>query len=205
MSILCDKQIHELALDENNPMIVPFYGNKQNKAFFTYRNGVTEQKVLSFGTSSYGYDIRLASEIYVFTNRRAGILDPLDFDHSNYDRAEIQFDEVGRPYVLIPPNGFILGHSEEYIRVPDDVSVLVLSKSTYARIGNFCLATPLEAGWHGQVTLEFANTAPSPSKMYVGQGCAQLQFFRGEEKAEHNYVEMGGKYQGQTGVTFSKG
>lgn len=217
MGLLADFQIHELALDGERPMIVPFYAEKKSTQWFTpqdpkpserstsWSREPVESKILSYGLSSYGYDIRLASELYVFTNRHASTLDPLDFDHRNYDKAEVRHDEVGRPYVLIPPNGFLLGHSVEYIKLPSDVQVIVLSKSTYARIGNVCLATPLEAGWEGQVTLEFANTAPSPSKMYIDQGCAQLLFFQGDEPARRDYLAMGGKYQGQLGVTFSKG
>lgn len=198
MTMLSDRQIRNLSLFPDSTMISPFEPNK-------VKVDARGNKILSWGSSSFGYDIRLGEELYVYTNRRCATLDPLDFDRANYDKVDVQYDSKGLPYVMIPPNGFLLGHSVEVIKVPRDVLVLVLSKSTYARLGNICIATPLEPAWEGQVTLEFANTAPTPSKMYIGQGCAQLVFLRSDDECEADYVDSGGKYQHQVGVVFPKG
>ena len=186
---LPDHEIYRLAFAER--MISPYQAGLVSKD----ENG---NKVISYGTSSYGYDVRLGRKFKIFTNANqgTGIIDPKNFDEKNY--VDYEGDSV-----IIPPGGFLLGYSEEYIRVPKDVTVIVLGKSTYARCGCACLATPLEAGWEGQVTLEFSNSSPLPMKMYAGEGAAQLQFFRGAP-CETSYADRDGKYQGQTGVTLPK-
>lgn len=154
-------------------------------------------KVISYGISSYGYDLRLAPEFFIFSNATQSdkaYIDPKDFDPDAYIRHE-------GASVIVPPNGFILARSVEYFKVPKDVTCIVLGKSTYARAGLTTLATPLEAGWEGHVTLEFANTTPRPIKMYANEGCVQILCQRGEP-CETDYAKRGGKYQGQTGITL---
>lgn len=153
------------------------------------RNAPVEKKVISYGLSSYGYDLRLDRKFKVFTNVNTGIIDPKEFDDKSF------VDQEG-DYVIIPPNSFILGSSMEKINMPDDVTGVVLGKSTYARTGINCIATPLEAGWSGYVTLEFANSTPLPVKMYAGEGCCQVLFFRGNS-CMTTYADRMGKYQDQ--------
>jgi dCTP deaminase len=168
-------------------------------ATVTLRDGLQiPQKVVSYGLSSYGYDVRLTRKFKIFTNVNNTVIDPLDFD----ENAFVDFEG---DVCIIPPNSFVLAASEEYFNMPADVTGLVLGKSTLARCGCSCLATPLEAGWSGQVTLEFANTTPLPMKLYAGQGAAQVLFFQGSMPAEVSYATRSGKYQGQTGITLPKG
>lgn len=152
--------------------------------------------VISYGVSSFGYDLRAAREWKIFVNAFNTVVDPKAFD----PRAFVDFegDEV-----IIPPNSFVLARSVEYMKIPDNVMVIALGKSTYARVGIVANVTPLEPGWEGHVTLEFSNTTPLPAKMYSGEGCVQLLFFEGE-RPEVTYRDRAGKYQGQTGVTLPK-
>ena len=181
-----------------NGMIAPFVAEVVNK--------LNDHKCISYGCSSYGYDLRLGDEVLVFMPTEGVELDPLAFDDAVLNEADVFVDETtGFKYVLVPANGFILGHSVEYIKMPKDMTSIILGKSTYARAGLVCIATPLEAGWEGQVTLEFANTTPVPVRMYLGQGCAQALFFRGLTDCAVDYSSRSGKYQGQTGVTLPKG
>ncbi len=154
-------------------------------------------RIVSFGTSSYGYDVRCANEFKVFTNVYSTVVDPKAFD----DRSFI--DMVG-DVCIIPPNSFALARTVEWFRVPRDVLVICLGKSTYARCGIIVNVTPLEPEWEGHVTLEFSNTTPLPAKIYAGEGCAQKLFFQGDEVCETSYKDRGGKYQGQSGVTLPK-
>lgn len=156
-----------------------------------------KEKIVSYGTSSYGYDVRCAPEFKIFTNINSTIVDPKHFD-------EKCFVDVEGPECIIPPNSFALARTVEYFRIPRDVLVVCLGKSTYARCGIIVNVTPLEPEWEGHVTLEFSNTTPLPARIYAGEGVAQMLFFRGSEPCETSYKDRKGKYQGQTGVTIPK-
>ena len=183
MPIKSDHWIREMA--EEHGMIEPFEAAQ-----------VRDGKI-SFGLSSYGYDIRVASEFKVFTNVHNVIVDPKHFD----DRS---FVDVKGPECIIPPNSFALARTEEYFRIPRDVLVVCVGKSTYARCGIIVNVTPLEPTWCGHLTLEISNTTPLPAKIYGGEGIAQLLFFEGDREPSVAYAERDGKYQDQTGVTLPK-
>ena len=154
-------------------------------------------KIVSYGTSSYGYDVRCANEFKIFTNINSTIVDPKAFDERNF------VDFVG-DVCIIPPNSFALARTVEYFRIPRSVLTVCLGKSTYARCGIIVNVTPLEPEWEGHVTLEFSNTTPLPAKIYANEGIAQVLFFESDEECETSYKDRGGKYQGQTGVTLPK-
>ena len=154
-------------------------------------------KIVSYGTSSYGYDVRVANEFKIFTNINSTIVDPKDFDARNF------VDFTG-DVCIIPPNSFALARTVEYFRIPRNVLTVCLGKSTYARCGIIVNVTPFEPEWEGYVTLEFSNTTPLPAKIYAGEGCAQVLFFESDEICETSYRDRGGKYQGQTGVTLPR-
>lgn len=154
--------------------------------------------LISYGTSSYGYDIRAADEWKVFTNLNSTIVDPKAFSEDNF------VDVRGKGYCIIPPNSFALARSIEYMRIPKDILVICLGKSTYARCGIIVNVTPLEPEWEGHITLEFSNTTPLPAKVYANEGVAQLLFLQGDEPCGVTYKDRKGKYQGQTGVTLPK-
>jgi len=166
-------------------MIEPFEGKQ-------VRDGT-----ISYGLSSYGYDIRVAPDFKVFTNVHNVVVDPKSFD----DRS---FVDVPADVCLIPPNSFALARTVEYFRIPRDVLVLCVGKSTYARCGIIVNVTPLEPTWEGHLTLEISNTTPLPAKIYANEGIAQLIFFRGVEEPTVAYADRKGKYQGQEGVTLPK-
>ena len=183
MATLSDKWIREKALGEG--MIEPFVEAQR-------RDGC-----ISYGLSSYGYDARVAEDFKIFTNVNSSVVDPKAFDPDSFvDRKT----EV----CVIPPNSFALARTVEYFRVPRDVLVICLGKSTYARCGLIVNVTPFEPEWEGFVTLEFSNTTPLPAKIYAGEGCAQVLFFESDEVCETSYKDRGGKYQGQRGVTLPK-
>ena len=154
---------------------------------------------ISYGLSSYGYDIRVADEYKIFTNALAGMVDPKNFDVKS-------FVDYRGPHCIVPPNSFALARSVEYFRIPRDVLAVCLGKSTYARCGIIVNVTPFEPEWEGYVTLEFSNTTPLPAKIYAGEGCAQVLFFESDKDdvCEVSYKDRGGKYQGQVGVTLPK-
>ena len=181
MSIKPDRWIRERAKEG---MIEPFVEK------------LVRQGVISYGLSSFGYDLRAAPEWRVFVNAFNTVVDPKDFDTNSF--VELESD-----HCIIPPNSFALTRSVEYLRIPDDVMVVALGKSTYARVGIVANVTPLEPGWEGHVTLELSNTTPLPAKVYADEGIVQLLFFQGE-RPETTYAERKGKYQGQTGVTLAK-
>ncbi len=160
---------------------------------------VGDKKVVSYGTSSYGYDIRCSSEFKLFTNINSTIVDPKNFDPNS-------FVEVDAPFCIIPPNSFALARTVEYFRIPRNVLTVCLGKSTYARCGIIVNVTPFEPEWEGFVTLEFSNTTPLPAKIYANEGCAQVLFFEADDDdiCETSYKDRGGKYQGQHGVTLPK-
>jgi dCTP deaminase len=154
-------------------------------------------RIISYGTSSYGYDVRCAREFKIFTNINSTIVDPKHFD----DRS---FVDVQAEVCIIPPNSFALARTVEYFRIPRNVLTVCLGKSTYARCGIIVNVTPLEPEWEGHVTLEFSNTTPLPAKVYANEGVAQMLFFESDEVCATSYADRGGKYQGQRGVTLPK-
>ena len=170
-------------------MIEPFQPNqvRTNK----------EKKLISYGTSSYGYDVRCSNEFKVFTNINSATVDPKNFD-------EDSFVNVVSEECVIPPNSFALASTIEYFRIPRNVLTICLGKSTYARCGIIVNVTPLEPEWEGHVTLEFSNTTSLPAKIYANEGVAQMIFLESDEECETSYKDRGGKYQGQTGVTLPK-
>ena len=187
MSIQPDHWIHRMALEHG--MIEPFEPELVRE--------VEGKRVISFGTSSYGYDVRCAPEFKVFTNLNATIVDPKKFDPRSYV-------DISGPECVVPPNSFALARTVEYFRIPRDVLVVCVGKSTYARCGIIVNVTPLEPEWEGQVTLEFSNTTSLPAKIYANEGVAQMLFFRSNDPCATSYGDRGGKYQGQTGVTLPK-
>jgi dCTP deaminase len=186
MTIKADKWIRRMA---SQRMIEPFEPGQVRT--------VEGRRIVSYGTSSYGYDVRCADEFKVFTNINSTIVDPKAFD-------ERSFVDVQGPVCIIPPNSFVLARTVEYFRIPRNVLVVCVGKSTYARVGIVVNVTPLEPEWEGHVTLEFSNTTPLPAKIYAGEGCAQMLFFESDEVCETSYLDRGGKYQGQTGVTLPR-
>lgn len=188
MSIKSDKWIRDMA--KNHKMIEPFEP-MQIKT-------VNDQQVISYGTSSYGYDIRCADEFKIFTNINTTIVDPKNFDPKSF--VEI----TGKGYCVIPPNSFALARTVEYFRIPRNVLTICLGKSTYARCGIIVNVTPFEPEWEGFVTLEFSNTTPLPAKIYANEGVAQVLFFESDEECAISYRDRAGKYMGQQGVTLPK-
>ncbi len=187
MGIKPDKWIRRMSLEHK--MIEPFEPHLVRE----YKG----HKAVSFGTSSYGYDVRCADEFKVFTNINSTIVDPKQFDPK-------AFVDVKGSECIIPPNSFALARTVEYFRIPRDVLVVCLGKSTYARCGIIVNVTPLEPEWEGHVTLEFSNTTPLPARIYANEGVAQMLFFGADEVCETSYRDRGGKYQGQKGVTLPK-
>ncbi|MFQ5533728.1 MAG: dCTP deaminase [Sphingomonadales bacterium] len=183
MTIMSDKWIRRMALEHN--IIEPFVDRQQHDG------------AISFGLSSYGYDARVANEFKIFTNVDSAIVDPKDF-------ANQSFVERSGDICVIPPNSFALGHTVEYFRIPRNVLVVCLGKSTYARCGIIVNVTPLEPEWEGHVTLEFSNTTPLPAKIYANEGACQFLFLKGDQPCETSYADRAGKYQGQRGVTLPK-
>jgi dCTP deaminase len=155
------------------------------------------ERLISYGTSSYGYDVRCSREFKVFTNIHSATVDPKRFDENSF------VDVVG-DVCIIPPNSFALASTVEYFRIPRNVLTICLGKSTYARCGIIVNVTPLEPEWEGHVTLEFSNTTTLPAKIYANEGVAQMLFFESDEVCEVSYKDRGGKYQGQRGVTLPK-
>ncbi|OIN87243.1 MAG: dCTP deaminase [Alphaproteobacteria bacterium CG1_02_46_17] len=185
--IMPDHWIREQSLQ--NGMIEPFT-EKQNRE-------VNGEKIISYGLSSYGYDARCSNEFMIFTNVDNAIVDPKNF--SNQSFVERQSDVC-----VIPPNSFVLTRTVEYFRIPKDVLVVCLGKSTYARCGLIVNVTPLEPGWEGHVTLELSNTTPLPAKVYANEGIAQFLFFKGSSACEVSYADRAGKYMSQRGVTLPR-
>ncbi len=187
MSIKCDRWIRAMA--EKHGMIEPFEARQIRKS--------GNERVISYGTSSYGYDIRCSDEFKIFTNINSAIVDPKNFDAQSF--VDVQSDVC-----IIPPNSFALARTVEYLRIPREVLTICLGKSTYARCGIIVNVTPLEPEWEGHVTLEFSNTTPLPAKIYANEGVAQILFLGADELCEVSYKDRGGKYQGQQGVTLPK-
>ena len=187
MSIKSDKWIRRMA--ETTGMIEPFEsGQVRQKG---------DEKLISYGTSSYGYDVRCSREFKVFTNINSATVDPKNFDEGSFVHVESDV-------CVIPPNSFALAATVEYFRIPRNVLTVCLGKSTYARCGIIVYVSPLEPEWDGHVTLEFSNTTTLPAKIYANEGVAQMLFFESDEVCETSYADRGGKYQGQRGVTLPK-
>jgi dCTP deaminase len=181
-SIKADRWIKQMALEHR--MIEPFADRQ-------VRDGV-----ISYGVSSYGYDIRVADEFKVFTNINSTVVDPKKFDARSF--VDVKGD------CIIPPNSFALAKTVEYFRIPRDVLTVCVGKSTYARCGLIVNVTPFEPEWEGYVTLEISNTTPLPAKVYANEGIAQVLFFQSDEPCEVSYKDKKGKYQGQQGLTLPK-
>jgi dCTP deaminase len=158
---------------------------------------VAGRRVISYGTSSYGYDIRCAPEFKVFTNVHSVVVDPKAFDPQS-------FVDINAEVCIIPPNSFALARTVEYFRIPRNILTICLGKSTYARCGIIVNVTPLEPEWEGHVTLEFSNTTPLPARIYANEGVAQVLFLESDQACDVSYRDRGGKYQGQLGVTLPK-
>ncbi len=187
MSIKSDRWIRRMAAGQG--MIEPFEPGQVRE--------VNGQRIVSYGTSSYGYDVRCAAEFKIFTNINSTIVDPKDFDPNS-------FVDFSGEICIIPPNSFALARTVEYFRIPRNVLTVCLGKSTYARCGIIVNVTPLEPEWEGHVTLEFSNTTTLPAKIYANEGVAQMLFFESDEVCEVSYRDRGGKYMGQVGVTLPK-
>lgn len=187
MSIKCDRWIEMMAMEHG--MIAPFQ-----------RGQVREEegkRIISYGVSSYGYDVRCSNEFKIFTNINSAVIDPKAFDQSSF--VDVQSDVC-----IIPPNSFALARTVEYFRIPRNILTICLGKSTYARCGIIVNVTPLEPEWEGHVTLEFSNTTSLPAKIYANEGVAQMLFLESDEVCDVSYRDRKGKYQGQTGVTLPR-
>ena len=185
MSIKSDSWITKMSEEKN--MISPFV--KKQVRFHG------DKRVISYGTSSFGYDVRCAPEFKVFTNVHSAIVDPKNFDDKS-------FVDMKGDVCIIPPNSFALARTVEYFRIPRDVLVVCLGKSTYARCGIIVNVTPLEPEWEGTVTLEFSNTTPLPIKIYANEGVCQFLFFRSDVLCEVSYADRAGKYMNQREITL---
>lgn len=180
MGLKPDHWIRKMA--QEHGMIEPFVENQVRKG------------VISYGLSSYGYDMRVSNKFKIFTNVHSAIVDPKSFSPDSF--VDFEGDVC-----IVPPNSFALAHSVEYFRIPRSVLTLTVGKSTYARTGVITNVTPFEPEWEGHVTLEISNTTPLPAKIYANEGIAQVVFFEADEECEVSYGDKKGKYQGQTGVT----
>jgi dCTP deaminase len=183
MAIKSDRWIRKMALEHD--MINP-YNDRQMR-----------EGVISYGVSSYGYDLRVADEFKIFTNVNSAIVDPKNFDARS-------FIDVKGASILVPPNSFALARSVEYFKIPRDVLTICVGKSTYARCGIIVNVTPFEPEWEGFVTLEISNTTPLPAKIYANEGLCQILFFQGDEPCETSYKDKAGKYQKQHGIVLPK-
>jgi dCTP deaminase len=186
MGIKPDKWIREMA--KHHGMIEPFVDSQVRRG------------VISFGVSSYGYDVRVGNHFKIFSNTYSAIVDPKNFDSKSF------VDFVNDDFCIVPPNSFVLGTSVEYFRIPRNVITICLGKSTYARCGIIVNVTPLEPDWEGNITLEISNTTPLPAKIYANEGLAQVLFFQASpgDECEVSYADKRGKYQGQRGLTTAK-
>jgi dCTP deaminase len=183
MSIKSDKWIRKMA--QQHDMINPFSEKQMS------------QGVISYGLSSYGYDLRVSDEFKIFTNVNSSVIDPKHFD-------EKSFVSVTLDCCVIPPNSFALARSVEYFKIPRDILTVCVGKSTYARCGIIVNVTPFEPEWEGFVTLEISNTTPLPAKVYANEGLCQILFFQSDEQCETSYADRKGKYQGQKGIVLPK-
>ena len=184
MSLREDKWIRKMAIEEG--MIEPFVDSQVKS--------IENQKIVSYGLSSYGYDVRVGNRFKVFTNVHNSIVDPKNF-------TEDAFVDIEGEYCIIPPNSFALASTVEYFRIPRNCLTVCLGKSTYARCGIIVNVTPFEPEWEGHVTIEISNTTPLPAKIYSNEGIAQVLFFEAKQNCEISYRDRAGKYMKQTGIT----
>lgn len=190
----------ETRIDNNGKtMIQPFFGT-------LIRQNQKGEKVISYGLSSYGYDVRLSdTQVKVFTSANGAVIDPMRLDdEACLVDAAIHGKDEDHPYFILPPNSYALGYTIEYFHIPRNVSVICLGKSTYARAGAIVNVTPIEAGFEGNVVIEISNGSTLPIKIYLGAGIAQFQFLRGDQECKVSYADGNRKYQGQTGITLPR-
>jgi len=190
MSVMNDRWIEKLALEG---MITPFVLDSKKEG-----KGVNGNKVVSYGLSSYGYDVRVSNVFKIFTNVNSTVVDPKRFDPNSFVETQVE------DYVLIPPNSFALGHSVEWFKIPRNIMTLCVGKSTYARCGIIVNVTPLEPEWEGVITLEISNTSPLPAKVYANEGICQVVFFMAYDICKVSYADKKGKYQSQEGIVLPK-
>ena len=183
MSVMSDRWIRRMATEHG--MITPFVENQKREG------------VISYGLSSYGYDARVADEFKIFTNVDSAVIDPKEFSGDSFVDRKV-------PVCIIPPNSFALAHTVEVFKIPRDILVICLGKSTYARCGIIVNVTPLEPEWEGQVTIEISNTTPLPAKIHSFEGICQFLFLQGNEPCETSYADKAGKYMGQRGVSLPR-
>jgi dCTP deaminase len=188
MSVCSDKWIRRMATERG--MIEPFIDGQIK----TLDDG---SRAISYGLSSYGYDLRVSREFKVFTNIFNTVVDPKNFDPKS-------FVDIDTDVCIVPPNSFALARSVEYFRIPREALTICVGKSTYARCGIIVNVTPFEPEWEGHVTLEISNTTPLPAKIYANEGLAQVVFFAADEECETSYADRGGKYMKQTGITIPR-
>ncbi len=188
MSVCSDKWIRRMALEKG--MIEPFVDGQ-------IKEDAGGKRVVSYGLSSYGYDLRVSDEFKVFTNVYSAMVDPKAFD----DRS---FVDIRTDVCIVPPNSFALARSVEYFRIPREVLTICVGKSTYARCGIIVNVTPFEPEWEGHVTLEISNTTPLPARIYANEGLAQVVFFHAQEMCEISYADRAGKYMKQRGITIPR-
>ena len=194
---MSDKRIAELCKGDR-PMIDPFVDRNVRVAVTGDKWCVDTKKIVSYGLSSYGYDMRLADEFKIVTNLHAGIIDPKDFDSLQFHEARADDS------IIIPPNAFALARTVEYFRMPRNTIGIVLGKSTYARCGLIVNCTALEPDWEGHLTIELSNSTPLPLRVYVGEGIAQAIFLEAAEDCEQSYADKNGKYMFQKNITLPK-
>ena len=183
MTVLSDRWIKKMAIEKD--MIKPFVDSQKS------------ENNISYGLSSFGYDARVSDEFKIFTDVDSALVDPKNFKNNSFVSRKTK-------ECIIPPNSFVLASTVEYFKIPKNILVICLGKSTYARCGIIVNVTPLEPGWEGHVTLEFSNTSPLPAKIYADEGAAQFVFLKGNEEPETTYEKRNGKYMKQTGVTLPK-
>lgn len=198
--ILNDKEILQLCKDQQ--MIVPYMDRSVRKVGID-AFAPQARNVLSFGVSSFGYDVCLDEKAKIFTNQNASIIDPKKLDEGTLNDAKVYTDADGAKYVILPPNSYMLGCTKEYFKIPRDVMIVCVGKSTYARAGCLCNTTPIEPGFEGNVVIELANATTLPMKIYLNEGIAQFLFFRGNP-CETSYADRSGKYMGQKDITLPR-
>lgn len=207
MSLLSDSQILKLCKPSEDssvkPMVIP------EPTMLTDKKGIASDgkvfPIMGWGIDSYGYDARLHEDLEIFTNINHGeVFDPKRPNDPSRVKATVYTDEDGSKYAILPPNSFMLGHTVELFNIPKKISAIVMGKSSYARAGIIINPTVLKAGWGGQVVLEISNSTPVPVRIYVNEGICHFMFFKGDEPCTLDYVERGGKYDGQRGITVGK-
>lgn len=171
--------------------------SREHEMISPFEESQVRAGTISYGVSSYGYDMRVSDEYKIFTNVNSTVVDPKKFNSSNF--VEVKANEI-----LVPPNSFALARSVEYFKIPRSTLAICLGKSTYARCGIICNVTPFEPEWEGHVTIEISNTTPLPAKIYSNEGICQVLFFESDDPCAVSYRDRGGKYQGQTGITLPR-